>query len=194
MKGILGKKIGMAQIADAKGNLTGVTLVEIESNVVLQVKNGDKDNKTALVLATGRRNKMKKNPYANFSFIREVSFASVDGIEKNAEITIDLFEAGDIINVTGVSKGKGFQGVMKRYDFKCNPDSHGHEDHREPGGFGGRTWPGRVSKGRKLPGHMGVDTVTLKKRPILAVDKDMKILAIKGALPGGINSFVKIWQ
>ncbi|MBI4835776.1 MAG: 50S ribosomal protein L3 [Candidatus Abawacabacteria bacterium] len=194
MKGLLGKKIGMAQMADQAGNLTSVTLVEIEPNTVLQVKTAEKDGKAALVLATGARNKMKRNPYASYSFIREISFASIDGIEKDSQLTIEIFAVGDTVNVTGISKGKGFQGVVKRYGFKGNPDSHGHEDHREPGGFGGRTWPGRVAKGRKLPGHMGLDTVTLKKLPIVAMDKEMRILAIKGPLPGGINSFVKIWQ
>lgn len=194
MKGVLGKKIGMAQMPDSSGNVTAVTLIEVIPNTVLQVKKTEKDGKNALILATGSRKKVKKNRYANFRFVREVVFDSVDGMEINGQVGLDTFQVGDKIHVTGTSKGKGFQGVMKRHNFAGNPDSHGHEDHREPGGFGGRTWPGRVSKGRKLPGHMGTDTVTLKNRPILSIDKDMNILAIQGPIPGGINSFVKLWQ
>lgn len=194
MKGLLARKIGMAQMANQQGALTAVTLLEVEPNVILQIKAADKDGRNALVLATGARNKVKKNAYANYAFIRQVDFETLEGFEKGGTLTIELFQVGDIVNITGVSKGKGFQGVVKRHGFKGNPDSHGHEDHREPGGFGGRTWPGRVSKGRKLPGHMGVDTVTRKQIPVIALDKEMKILAIKGPVPGGINSFVKIWQ
>lgn len=194
MKGILGKKIGMTQLVDEKGLMNPVTLVEVSPNVILQVKTQDKDGKNALVLAAGARNKAKKNPYQSYSFIREVSFASVEGMTVKAQLGLELFQVGEKVNVTGVSKGKGFQGVMKRYDFAGNPDSHGHEDHREPGGFGGRTWPGRVPKGKRLPGHMGLDTVTRKRLQILAIDQEMGIIAIKGPLPGGINSFVKIWQ
>jgi large subunit ribosomal protein L3 len=194
MKGILGKKIGMAQMVDEQGLMNPVTLVEISPNTILQVKTQEKDGKNALVLATGSRNKAKKNPYQSFSFIREISFASVEGMAVKAQLGLELFQVGEKVNVTGVSKGKGFQGVMKRYDFAGNPDSHGHEDHREPGGFGGRTWPGRVPKGKRLPGHMGLDTVTRKHLLIIAIDQEMGIIAIKGPLPGGINSFVKIWQ
>ncbi len=194
MKGILGKKIGMAQMVDEQGLMNPVTLVEISPNTILQVKTQDKDGKNALVLATGSRNKAKKNPYQSFSFIREISFESVEGMAVKAQLGLELFRVGEKVNVTGVSKGKGFQGVMKRYDFAGNPDSHGHEDHREPGGFGGRTWPGRVPKGKRLPGHMGLDTVTRKHLLIIAIDQEMGIIAIKGPLPGGINSFVKIWQ
>lgn len=194
MKGILGKKIGMTQLVDEQGLMNPVTLVEVSPNVILQVKTQDKDGKNALVLATGARNKPKKNPYQSYSFIREISFASVEGMAIKAQLGLELFQVGEKVNVTGVSKGKGFQGVMKRYDFAGNPDSHGHEDHREPGGFGGRTWPGRVPKGKRLPGHMGLDTVTRKHLQILAIDQEMGIIAIKGPLPGGINSFVKIWQ
>src|SRR3990170_972759 len=178
MKGILGKKIGMASMP----------------NTVLQVKKVEKDGKNALILATGSRNKVKKNRYANFRFVREVLFDSIDGIEINAQVDLDRFEVGEKVHITGISKGKGFQGVMKRHNFAGNPDSHGHEDHREPGGFGGRTWPGRVAKGRKLPGHMGLDTVTLKNRAIISIDKDMHILAVQGPVPGSTNSFVKLWQ
>ncbi len=192
MKGLLGKKIGMAQIPNANGKLTAVTLVEVEPNTILQIKTAE--GKNALVLGTGVRNKLKKNSYSNYAFIREIAFESIEGLDKTSKISLDIFQAGDTVNVVGTSKGKGFQGVVKRYGFKANPDSHGHEDHREPGGFGGRTWPGRVSKGRHLPGHMGLDTVTLKNRQIVTIDKEMGILAISGPLPGGINSFVKIWQ
>ncbi|MBP6084644.1 50S ribosomal protein L3 [Candidatus Gracilibacteria bacterium] len=194
MKGILGKKIGMAQIADEKGLLTGVTLVEITPNTVLQIKQLAEAGKSSLVLATGDRNKQKKNVYQNFAFIREISFDSVENVAVQGKLGLELFQVGEKVHITGVSKGKGFQGVMKRHNFAGNPDSHGHEDHREPGGFGGRTWPGRVAKGRKLPGHMGLDQVTVKNRSILAIDPEMMIVAIKGPLPGGINSFVKIWQ
>lgn len=192
MKGLLGKKIGMAQMPDLTGRLTAVTLVEVEPNAVLQIKVAE--GKSSLVLGTGERNKLKKNTYNNYAFIREVAFESVEGLDKTSKIGLDIFQPGDKVNVVGVSKGKGFQGVVKRYRFAGNPDSHGHEDHREPGGFGGRTWPGRVAKGRKLPGHMGLDTVTLKGRQIITIDKEMGILAVTGPLPGGINSFVKIWQ
>ncbi len=194
MKGILGKKIGMARMPDSTGNITPVTLIEVMPNTVLEVKKAEKDGKNALILATGNRKRTQKNRYANFRYVREITFDSVDGVEINAQIDLDSFQVGEKVHITGVSKGKGFQGVMKRHNFAGNPDSHGHEDHREPGGFGGRTWPGRVAKGRKLPGHMGLDTVTLKDRAIVSIDKEMRILAIKGPVPGSINSFVKLWQ
>lgn len=194
MKGILGKKLGMARMPDSIGNITSVTLIEVSPNTVLEVKKAEKDGKNALILATGNKKRVQKNRYANFSYVREIIFDSVDGIEVGAQVDLDRFQIGEKVHITGVSKGKGFQGVMKRHNFACNPDSHGHEDHREPGGFGGRTWPGRVSKGRKLPGRMGMDTITLKNRAIVSIDKDMHILAVQGPVPGSINSFVKLWQ
>ena len=185
MKGILGKKIGMAQMVDEQGLMNPVTLVEISPNTILQVKTQEKDGKNALVLATGSRNKAKKNPYQSFSFIREISFASVEGMAVKAQLGLELFQVGEKVNVTGVSKGKGFQGGVKRWNFRTQDATHGNSvSHRVHGSTGQNQSPGRVFKGKKMAGHLGDERVTVQGLEVISVDVERSVLLIKGAVPG----------
>ena len=199
-KGILGKKVGMTQIFTEAGELIPVTVIEATPNVVLQVKTVETDGYNAIQVGFDDKrevlsNKPAKGHVAKANtapkrFIRE--FKNVEGLEVGAEITVDTFEAGDIVDVTGTSKGKGFAGVMRRYGFGGGPGGHGAHFHRAPGSVGQCAYPSRVFKGVRLPGHMGCDTVTTKNLEVVRVDEDMNLIMLKGAVPGGKNGVVRI--
>lgn len=199
MKGILGKKIGMTQVFAKNGKLIPVTVVSVEPNVVMQVKTMETDGYEAIQL--GFLDKKEKNSTkaeighakkANSApkrFLKEIKGAN--NYELGSVITCDVFEAGEVVDVTGTSKGKGFQGVIKRYNQSRGPMGHGSQYHRGVGSMG-TLRPMRVFKGKKLPGHMGNETVTIQNLEIVSVDKEENIILIKGNIPGAKNSFVII--
>lgn len=199
MKGILGKKIGMTQVFAKNGKLIPVTVVSVEPNVVMQVKTMETDGYEAVQL--GFLDKKEKNSTkaeighakkANSApkrFLKEIKGAN--NYELGSVITCDVFEAGEVVDVTGTSKGKGFQGVIKRYNQSRGPMGHGSQYHRGVGSMG-TLRPMRVFKGKKLPGHMGNETVTIQNLEIVSVDKEENIILIKGNIPGAKNSFVII--
>ena len=200
MKGILGKKIGMTQVFANDGKLIPVTVVSVEPNVVMQVKTKETDGYTAIQLGFATKKEKhsnkpelghaKKANTAPKRFLKEIK--GVEGnYELGAEIKCDIFEAGEIVDVTGTSKGKGFQGVIKRYNQSRGPMGHGSQYHRGVGSMG-TLRPMRVFKGKKLPGHMGNETVTIQNLEIVAVDVEENIILIKGNIPGPKNSFVVI--
>ena len=202
MKGILGRKIGMTQVFTTDGVLIPVTVVEATENVVLQkktvatdgydaVKVGfeDKREKLANKAEKGIANKANTAPKR---FIRE--FKNIEGLEVGSEITVDTFEAGDVVDVTGTSKGKGFQGVVKRHGFGgVGQTTHGqHNRARKPGSIGACSYPAKVFKGMRMGGQMGGDRVTTHNLQVLKVIPEHNLLLIKGSVPGCKGSIVII--
>ena len=199
MKGILGKKIGMTQVFANDGKLIPVTVVSVEPNVVMQVKTKETDGYEAIQLGFATKKEKhsnkpevghaKKANTAPKRFLKEIKGAN--NYELGQEIKCDIFEAGEIVDVTGTSKGKGFQGVIKRYNQSRGPMGHGSQYHRGVGSMG-TLRPMRVFKGKKLPGHMGNETGTIQNLEIVAVDVEENVILIKGNIPGPKNSFVVI--
>ena len=201
-KGILGKKVGMTQFFTENGELVPVTVIEATPNVVLQVKTKETDGYEAVQLgyqemrevltnkpAKGHAAKAKTAPKR---FIREIKDVELGEYEVGQEVKVDIFEAGDIVDVTGTSKGHGFQGVIKRHGYSRGPMSHGSRFHRAPGSMGGASDPSRVFKGKKLPGQMGGNRTTLKNLEIIKVDTERNVLLIKGNVPGSKKSLIEI--
>lgn len=201
MKGILGKKIGMTQVFAKNGKLIPVTVVSVEPNVVMQVKTKETDGYEAIQLGfVSKKEKhstkaetghAKKANTAPKRFLKEIKGVEVSNYELGQEIKCDIFETGEIVDVTGTSKGKGFQGVIKRHNQTRGPMGHGSQYHRGVGSMG-TLRPMRVFKGKKLPGHMGHETVTIQNLEIIAVDLEENVILVKGNIPGPKNSFVII--
>ena len=201
MKGILGKKIGMTQVFANDGKLIPVTVVSVEPNVVMQIKTKETDGYEAIQLGFATKKEKhsnkpemghaKKANTAPKRFLKEIKGVEVKDYELGQEIKCDIFEAGEVVDVTGTSKGKGFQGVIKRYNQTRGPMGHGSQYHRGVGSMG-TLRPMRVFKGKKLPGHMGHETVTIQNLEIVAVDAVENVILVKGNIPGPKNSFVII--
>ncbi|MYL43768.1 50S ribosomal protein L3 [Virgibacillus salexigens] len=200
-KGILGRKIGMTQLFSETGELIPVTVIQAEPNVVLQKRTMENDGYEALQLGfadvkKSRTNKAEKGhaEKANTTpkrYVREIRNANLDEHEVGQEISVNVFEAGEKIDVTGTTKGKGFQGSIKRHNQQRGPMSHGSHFHRSPGALGSID-PMRVFKGRPLPGRMGGDQVTIQNLEVVKVDEESNLLLVKGNVPGAKKSFVKI--
>lgn len=190
MPGIIGKKLGMSQIIQDDGRVIPVTFVLCEPNTVVQVKTEGKDGYPAIVLGFDAY----KNPTKNVKFktVKEFRVAKSDDYKVGQAVDLNTLKDVKEVTVTGTSKGKGFAGVVKRYHFAGGPGGHGSHFHREPGSIGMRAKPGRTHKGKRLPGHLGVDTVTLKGRPIIVLEPTKNVMAIKGAIPGANNSYIYI--
>ena len=200
-KGILGRKIGMTQVFAENGNLIPVTVIEAADNVVLQKKSVESDGYEAIQVGfDDKREKLANKPEkghvakANTNpkrFIREFRGVDLTGYEVGQEVKVDIFAAGDIVDVTGVSKGKGFQGSIKRHGQSRGPMAHGSRYHRRPGSMG-PVAPNRVFKGKALPGRMGGEQVTVQNLEIVKVDVERNLLLVKGNVPGAKKSLVKI--
>ena len=193
MKGILGKKIGMTQIFTEHGEVIPVTVVEAGPVVVTQVKTTENDGYTAIQVGFGDAkekslNKPQKGHLAAANtlkkHLKEFRVDSVEGYTVGQEIKADLFAAGELIDVTGISKGKGFQGPIKRHGQSRGPETHGSRYHRRPGSMGACSYPGRVFKNKKLAGHMGSVKVTVQNLEVVRVDADKNFILVKGAIPG----------
>ena len=201
MKGILGKKLGMTQIFTAEGIVVPVTVVEATPNVVTQVKTVEKDGYNAIQVGfedakEKSLNKPQKGHLAAANVLKkhlkEFRVDSVEEFTVGQEIKADLFTAGEIIDVTGISKGKGFQGPIKRHGQSRGPESHGSRYHRRPGSMGACSFPGRVFKNKKLAGHMGSVKVTVQNLEVVRVDADKNLILVKGAIPGAKGSVVTL--
>jgi large subunit ribosomal protein L3 len=200
-KGILGRKIGMTQVFAENGNLIPVTVIEAASNVVLQKKSVESDGYEAIQVGfEDKREKLANKPEkghvakANTNpkrFIREFRGVDLTGYEVGQEVKVDIFAAGDIVDVTGVSKGKGFQGSIKRHGQSRGPMAHGSRYHRRPGSMG-PVAPNRVFKGKALPGRMGGEQVTVQNLEIVKVDVERNLLLVKGNVPGAKKTLIKI--
>ena len=201
MKGILGKKLGMTQIFTEEGIVVPVTVVEAGPNVVTQVKTVEKDGYNAIQVGfedakEKSLNKPQKGHLAAANVLKKhLKEFRVDAVEEftvGQEIKADLFAAGEKIDVTGTSKGKGFQGPIKRHGQSRVPESHGSRYHRRPGSMGACSFPGRVFKNKKLAGHMGSVKVTVQNLEVVRVDADKNLILVKGAIPGPKGSMVTI--
>lgn len=182
MSGILGKKIGMTRVIQDDGRVIPLTIVQCEPNEIVQVKTVEKDGYPAVILGFGAMKKPKKT--RKFYHLKEFSVPKGSETKKGDKISIEIFEEGETVKITGTSKGKGFQGVIKRHGFHSGPGGHGSHHHREPGSIGACAKPGRVNKGKKLPGRTGGEQVTLIRAKIIYIDKEKHLIGIKGALPG----------
>ena len=201
MKGILGKKIGMTQVFTKDGKLIPVTVIEVEPNVVTQIKTVEKDGYNAIQLATDTvREKISNKPAMGHTkkanttpkrFLREIRGVNVDEYTLGQTIGVDVFEAGEIVDVTGTSKGKGFQGVIKRHNQHIGPKGHGSQYHRGVGSLG-TLLPMHVLKGKKMPGQMGNVQRTVQNLEIVAVDVENSVILVKGNVPGPKKSLVMI--
>lgn len=200
MTGILGKKLGMTQVFTADGKLIPVTVVEAGPCCVVQVKTPEKDGYEAVKVGflEERKTKNVRKPMAGvfkkagtaaFRILKEFPMS---GLKVGDVIKTESFAKGDIVAVSGVSKGKGFQGVMKRHNFKGGPGSHGSMFNRAPGSIGGSSFPSRVWRGMRMAGHMGCDRVTVKNMTVIDVRPEQNLLLIKGAIPGGANTIIEI--
>ena len=200
-KGILGRKIGMTQVFTKSGKLVPVTVVEVEPNVVTQIKTLENDGYEAIQLGFDtKREKLATKASAGHTskanttpkrFFKEIKGVDINNYSLGQEISVDIFEAGEVVDVTGTTKGHGFQGVIKRHNQSRGPMGHGSHYHRKPGSMGTMR-PMRVFKGKKLPGHMGVLTVTIQNLEIIAVDKENNVILVKGNIPGPKKSLVVI--
>ena len=201
-KALIGKKVGMTQIFDEKGKVIPVTVIEAGPCLVAQVKSVETDGYNAIQLGFGdvkesKLNKPEKGHFAKAKLalkkhLREFRLDSVDGVNVGDEIKVDTFQAGDKIDVQGTSKGKGFQGVIKRHGQSRGPMGHGSMYHRRPGSMGPTSTPGRVFKGKKLPGHMGRVTVTIQNLDVVKVDLDKNAILVKGSVPGAKGAILKL--
>jgi large subunit ribosomal protein L3 len=196
MKFILGKKIGMTQIFDKEGNQIPVTLVEAGPCKVLQIKTKENDGYSAIQLGflPKKKNIKKTEKGKEFRYIREARVENVENYKVGQEIDVSIFKEGERVKVSGVSKGKGFAGVVKRWGFAGRPKTHGTKHElRAPGSIGSAT-PPRVVKGRKMAGRTGGERVTIRNLEIVKVDKENNLLAIKGALPGAKGGLIEIYS
>lgn len=199
MDAILGRKLGMTHVFSREGEARGVTVVEAGPCVVVQIKTKQSDGYDAIQLGFGaskringpQRGHMKR--LGQFRYLREVRVEDAAAYEVGQKLGVELFEEGDIVDVVGTSKGKGFAGGIKRYHFHGGPKTHGQSDrHRSPGSIGSGTTPGRVRKGLHMAGHMGDDRVTVKNLKVFESNPARGVLLIEGAVPGGVNGLVRI--
>jgi large subunit ribosomal protein L3 len=201
--GLIGRKLGVTQVFQGDGTMVAVSVLAIEPNTVTRLRTDERDGYTAVQLGAHPAKRLTK-PEAgqlkdlpadarSLGSIREFRVDSVDAYELGQAIALgDLFNEGDLVDVTGVSKGKGFAGHIKRHNFHRGPKTHGSDHHREPGSIGPGTTPGRVYKGMKMAGHMGDDRVTVKKLRVVRADTDRNLLLVKGSLPGPRGSLILV--
>ncbi len=201
--GLIGRKLGVTQVFQGDGTMVAVSVLAIEPNTVTRLRTEDRDGYTAVQLGAEPAKRLTK-PEAGqlrdlpkaaqaLATIREFRLDSVDGYELGQTIGIaDVFAEGDLVDVTGVSKGKGFAGQIKRHNFHRGPKTHGSDHHREPGSIGPGTTPGRVYKGLKMAGHMGDQRKTVKKLRVVRADPEKNLLLVKGSLPGARGSLILV--
>ena len=197
--GLIGRKVGMTQVFQDDGTMVAVSVVAIEPNTVTRLRTTERDGYTAVQVGTEVSRKLSKPEMGQLkdlpkvARIREFRVDSVDDVTVGQTFSIgDLFEAGDLVDVTGVSKGKGFAGVIKRHNFHRGPKTHGSDHHRAPGSIGPGTTPGRVYRGLKMSGHMGDERVTIKKVRVVRTDTDRNLLLVKGSLPGARGGLILV--
>ena len=195
--GIIGRKLGMTQIFRDNGEAEAVTAVEAGPCSVIQIKTVAKEGYNAVQLGFGEAKRIKSpqrghlRGLGQFRYLREFRVDDIGDIQVNLDVS--MFQDGDLVDVTGISKGKGFAGVVKRYGFAGGPKTHGQSDrHRHPGSIGATTSPGRVFKGTRMAGHMGNRRVTVRKLEVLKTDPERNLLLIKGAVPGAKNGLLLI--
>ncbi|MBU0973819.1 MAG: 50S ribosomal protein L3 [Proteobacteria bacterium] len=204
MSAILGKKIGMTNVFSSDGKLVPVTVLQVGPCVVTQVKTMENDGYTALQLGYDEKSVEKLNkPMAGhlkkagdkgFKVLREFRADNVEEMEAGMTLGTELFAVGDSVNVSGISKGRGFQGTIKRHGFSRGPETHGCRNHRKPGSVGNSAWPSKIIKGKKMPGHMGVDRKTVKNLTIVDIRHQENLLLVKGPVPGCKTGIIEVYK
>ena len=197
--GLIGRKVGMTQVFQADGTMVAVSVLAVEPNTVTRLRTTERDGYTAVQLGIEPSKRLTKPEAGQLeglpqvATIREFRTETVDGYEVGQQVGVaELFAAGDLVDVTGVSKGKGFAGHIKRHHFKRGPKTHGSDHHRAPGSIGPGTTPGRVYKGMKMAGHMGDERATIKKLRVVRTDAERNLLLVKGTLPGAKNALILV--
>jgi len=199
MIGLIGRKRGMTQLFEKDGTMVAVSVLEVAPNTVTRVRTSDRDGYTAVQLGTDEKKKLTKpeagqlGDLPSLGTLREFRVDDVSEYEVGQTLAIaDVFAEGDLVDVSGVSKGKGFAGHIKRHHFGRGPTTHGSDHHREPGSIGPGTTPGRVYKGVRMAGHMGDEQVTTKKVRVVRADAERNLLMVKGSLPGARGSLILV--
>ena len=203
MKGLIGRKLGMASVFAEDGSVQSVTLIECGPCFVTQIKSEDSDGYRSVQLgfeevaarkvSGGIKGHLARNSLPGLRVLREFRIGNTVELEEGQKITAGVFESGDHVDVTGKSKGKGFQGAMKRHGFGGGPKTHGQSDRQSsPGSIGATTTPGRVLKGKKMPGRMGGERVTVQNLEVALVDEERNLIGVRGGVPGPIEGIVLI--
>src|SRR5688572_2975772 len=196
--GVIGRKVGMTSVFLDDGTMVPVSVVAVEPNTVTALRTVERDGYTAVQLGAGvarRLNKPRQGQLKDLPQVRDTREFRLDDVsqyEVGQVIDVSLFAEGDVIHVTGVSKGKGFSGTIKRHHFRRGPETHGSDSHRQPGSIGAGTYPGKVFKGTPMAGRMGNDRTTIQKLTVVRTDPERNLLLVKGALPGTRNSLVVV--
>jgi large subunit ribosomal protein L3 len=199
VQGIIGKKLSMGQIFTDDGQAEAVTAIEAGPCIVTQVKTTDKEGYNAAQLGFGQAKRLNSpqrghlKELGQFKYLQEFRVADTEAIKVGDRVDVSLFKEGDVVDISGVSKGKGFAGVVKRHHFAGGPKTHGQSDrHRAPGSIGATTSPGRVLKGMRMAGHMGNSRVTVRHLQVYKADPERNLLLVKGAVPGAKNGLLLI--
>jgi large subunit ribosomal protein L3 len=192
----------MTRIFGDDGTVVPVSVIEATPNTVTRIRSDEQDGYSALQLGAGTARRVTKPVAGQFKHlakdqqrprsVREVRVETADGYEVGQQLGVDLFEAGELVDVTGISKGHGFTGVIARHHFRRGPKTHGSDHHRAPGSIGAGTYPGRVWKGTRMAGHMGNEQVTVKKLKVVKVDPERNLILVKGAVPGARNGLLLV--
>jgi large subunit ribosomal protein L3 len=196
--GLIGRKLGMTRVFAEDGTVVPVSVIEVTPNTVARLRTEERDGYAALQLGTGTARKLTK-PVAGqlkhlnrdaqkLRTLREVRVDTLEGYEPGQQLTAELFAAGDLVDVIGTSKGRGFAGVIKRHGFRRGPKTHGSDHHRAPGSIGAGTDPSKVWRNTRMAGHMGDERVTVKKLKVVRVDPERNLILVKGAVPGARNA------
>ena len=196
--GIIGRKVGMTSVFAEDGTLVPVSVLAVEANTVTGLRTTERDGYTAVQLGAGRARRLTKPRQGQLKDLppvkdaREFRLDDISEYEVGQTLDVSLFAAGDVIDVTGVSKGRGFAGTIKRHNFRRGPETHGSDSHRQPGSIGAGTYPGKVFKGTPMAGRMGNDRVTVKKMPVVRTDAERNLLLVKGPVPGPRGALVVV--
>jgi large subunit ribosomal protein L3 len=196
--GVIGRKVGMTTVFAEDGTVVPVSVVAVEPNTVTLLRTPERDGYSAVQVGAGTAKKLTKPRLGQLKGlprvkdVREFRLDDVTAYSVGQTLDVSLFTAGDSVDITGVSKGKGFAGTIKRHHFRRGPETHGSDSHREPGSIGGGTTPGKVFKGTRLPGRMGGDQITVKKATIVRADAERNVLLVKGPVPGARNALIVV--
>jgi large subunit ribosomal protein L3 len=196
--GLLGRKIGMTQVFAADGTVVPVSVVSVEPNTVTALRTVERDGYSAVQVGAGigrHLTKPRLGQLRDLPRVRDAREFRVDDLGEFAvgqTLDLSMFSAGDSVDITGVSKGKGFSGTIKRHHFKRGPETHGSDSHRQPGSIGGGTTPGKVFKGTPMSGHMGNERITVKKATVVRTDAERNLILIKGPVPGSRNALILV--
>lgn len=201
-EGLIGRKLGMTRVFGDDGSVVPVSVIEATPSSITRLRTPEQDGYAALQLGHGSARRLSKPVAGQFAHldaeqqkpltVREVRVASTEGYEVGQRLDVSLFAPGDLVDVTGVSKGHGFTGTIARHNFKRGPKTHGSTNYRAPGSIGAGTTPGRVFKGTRMGGHMGDDRVTVKRLSVVRVDAERNLLMVRGAVPGARNAVLLV--